>query len=282
MKSVRHTRIDRHGDGRRRSGPAHARRHGESTRSAPALAAPAASALALAAPAFRARLRAPGAPIRIGFPVPLTGAFGAEAQDQVRAAQLAIAEFNEARRPPGPQRRAPRARRQAQPRRGRDPHARAHRERQGQLHRRRPLGGRPARRSTTSPASASVHLQLDQPVRRDQRGQGFQPLHLPRGPEPAHDRGRGRPLRLPEIRQEGRLPHAPTTPTATRWSRGFKARRRAPRASRSLADIRHPIGATDFSTLLPRIQSLKPDVLVPVQLRPRPADRASSRRPISA
>src|ERR671935_805527 len=33
-------------------------------------------------------------PIRIGFPVPLTGPFGAEAQDQVRAAQVAIDEFN--------------------------------------------------------------------------------------------------------------------------------------------------------------------------------------------
>ncbi len=34
------------------------------------------------------------APIKIGFPVPLTGAFSAEAQDQVRCAQIAIAEFN--------------------------------------------------------------------------------------------------------------------------------------------------------------------------------------------
>ena len=34
--------------------------------------------------------------IKIGFPVPLTGAFSAEAQDQVRAAQLAIKEFNDA------------------------------------------------------------------------------------------------------------------------------------------------------------------------------------------
>jgi branched-chain amino acid transport system substrate-binding protein len=29
-----------------------------------------------------------------------------------------------------------------------------------------------------------------------------------------------------------------------------------------LADLRHPLGATDYSTLLPRIQALKPDVLV--------------------
>jgi len=37
-----------------------------------------------------------GEPIRIGFPVPLTGAFSAEAQDQVRAAELAVKEWNEA------------------------------------------------------------------------------------------------------------------------------------------------------------------------------------------
>lgn len=35
-------------------------------------------------------------PIRIGLPVPLTGPYGAEAQDQVRNAQLAIKEFNDA------------------------------------------------------------------------------------------------------------------------------------------------------------------------------------------
>ena len=29
----------------------------------------------------------------------------------------------------------------------------------------------------------------------------------------------------------------------------------------NLGDVRHPIGATDFSTLLPRLQSLKPDIL---------------------
>jgi branched-chain amino acid transport system substrate-binding protein len=30
----------------------------------------------------------------------------------------------------------------------------------------------------------------------------------------------------------------------------------------SLIDVRHPLGTTDFSTLLPRIQALKPDILV--------------------
>lgn len=40
--------------------------------------------------------RAQGAPIKIGFPVPLTGPFTVEAQDQVRAAEIAVKEFNEA------------------------------------------------------------------------------------------------------------------------------------------------------------------------------------------
>jgi branched-chain amino acid transport system substrate-binding protein len=40
--------------------------------------------------------RAQAQPIRIGFPVPLTGPFSGEAQDQVRAAELAVKEFNDA------------------------------------------------------------------------------------------------------------------------------------------------------------------------------------------
>lgn len=40
--------------------------------------------------------RAQASPIKIGFPVPLTGPFSAEAQDQVRAAELAVKEWNDA------------------------------------------------------------------------------------------------------------------------------------------------------------------------------------------
>jgi branched-chain amino acid transport system substrate-binding protein len=51
---------------------------------------------ALAASPFSINLlRAQEATIKIGFPVPLTGPYGAEAQDQVRAAQVAIAQFND-------------------------------------------------------------------------------------------------------------------------------------------------------------------------------------------
>ena len=52
---------------------------------------------ALAASPFRINLlQAQEANIKIGFPVPLTGPYGTEAQDQVRAGQLAIAQFNDA------------------------------------------------------------------------------------------------------------------------------------------------------------------------------------------
>ncbi len=52
---------------------------------------------ALAAPALLLRAaRAADEPIRIGFPTPLTGPFGAEAKDQVRCASLAVAQFNAA------------------------------------------------------------------------------------------------------------------------------------------------------------------------------------------
>jgi branched-chain amino acid transport system substrate-binding protein len=47
-----------------------------------------------AAPGLFSLANAQSSNIKIGFPVPLTGAFSAEAQDQVRCAQIAIEEFN--------------------------------------------------------------------------------------------------------------------------------------------------------------------------------------------
>src|ERR1700686_3746517 len=52
--------------------------------------------VALAVSPFRINLlQAQEATIKIGFPVPLTGPYGTEAQDQVRAAEVAVAWFNE-------------------------------------------------------------------------------------------------------------------------------------------------------------------------------------------
>ena len=52
-------------------------------------------AAAAVAPAWLSLAQAQTTNIKIGFPVPLTGAFSAEAQDQVRAAEIAVKEFNE-------------------------------------------------------------------------------------------------------------------------------------------------------------------------------------------
>ncbi len=54
------------------------------------------AAALVGAPALFNMANAQGGPIKIGFPTPLTGAFSAEAQDQVRAAELAVKEFNAA------------------------------------------------------------------------------------------------------------------------------------------------------------------------------------------
>ena len=58
--------------------------------------AAASAALAAAGPFWFNIAHAQAGTIKIGFPVPLTGPFGSEAQDQVRAAEIAIKEFNAA------------------------------------------------------------------------------------------------------------------------------------------------------------------------------------------
>ena len=54
------------------------------------------ASFALAAPAYLRYARAQDGPIRIGMPVPLSGPYSTEAQDQVRCAEIAVAQFNEA------------------------------------------------------------------------------------------------------------------------------------------------------------------------------------------
>ena len=53
------------------------------------------AAVAASMPTIFSSARAQGQTIKIGFPVPLTGAFAPEANDQVRAAKLAIKQFND-------------------------------------------------------------------------------------------------------------------------------------------------------------------------------------------
>ena len=58
------------------------------------LALGAVGSVVLAAPWIARPAFAQGAPIKIGFPVPLTGPYGSEAQEQARCAQIAIDQFN--------------------------------------------------------------------------------------------------------------------------------------------------------------------------------------------
>jgi branched-chain amino acid transport system substrate-binding protein len=53
------------------------------------------AAALVATPAWMSLARAQTTPIKIGFPVPLTGAYSPEAQDQVRCAEIAVNEFND-------------------------------------------------------------------------------------------------------------------------------------------------------------------------------------------
>ena len=67
----------------------------------------------------------------------------------------------------------------------------------------------------------------------------------------------------------------PTTPTATKWCAASSDAGKE-FGVEMLGDMRHPLGTTDFSSFLPRVQALKPDILVHQQFRPRSADRAEA------
>jgi branched-chain amino acid transport system substrate-binding protein len=215
---------------------------------------------ALAASPFRINLlRAQEAPIKVGFPVPLTGPYGTEAQDQVRSAQLAIAEFNDAGG----------------------------------------LGGRKAelvvRDDKLNPGeaatralelieqekvnfivgslSASVQLAVNNVTKA--RGVIFNSISQSDTINEASDFSK-------YTFHEALNPHM-TSGAVGRYVfakygkkvafltadyayghemvRGFQAAGKAA-GIEVLGDIRHPLATTDFSTLLPRIQAMKPDVLI--------------------
>lgn len=203
--------------------------------------------------------RAQGAPIRIGFPVPLTGAFSAEAQDQVRAAEIAIKDFNEAGG----------------------------------------FGGRKAellvRDDKLNPGEAATRtLEL---IEKDKVN--FIVGSLSAATQLSINAvSRERKIIFNSISQSDAIneakdwslytfhealnPHL-TAGAVARYAfpkfgkrivyltadyayghemvRGFQ-RAGAPLGATTLADIRHPLGVADYSAFLPRIQALKPDVLV--------------------
>ncbi len=219
-----------------------------------------AAGTALAASPFMFHIaRAQGAPIKIGFPVPLTGAFSAEAQDQVRCAEIAIKDFNDAGG----------------------------------------YGGRKAellvRDDKLNPGEAATRtLEL---IEKDKVN--FIVGSLSAATQLSINAVcRDRKVLVNSISQSDAIneakdwslytfhealnPHL-TAGAVARYAfpkfgkkvvyltadyayghemvRGFQ-RAGQPLGMQTLADIRHPLGAADYSAFLPRIQALKPDVLV--------------------
>jgi branched-chain amino acid transport system substrate-binding protein len=214
---------------------------------------------ALAASPFRINLlQAQEANIKIGFPVPLTGPYGAEAQDQVRAAQLAIAQFNEGGGLNG--RKAELV------------------VRDDKLN-----AGEAATRSlelveqekvnfVVGSLSAAVQLAINNVTK--ERGIIFNSISQSDAINEAKDFSKytfhealnphmtagavGR-YAFPKFGKKVAFLTADYA-YGTEMLRGFLDAGKAFNIE-NLGDVRHPIGATDFSTLLPRLQSLKPDIL---------------------
>ena len=215
--------------------------------------------LALAASPFSINvLRAQEPPIKVGFPVPLTGPYGAEAQDQVRAAQVAIAEFNDAGGLNG---------------RMAELLVRDDRLNPGEAATRAlELIEQDKVNFIVGSLSASVQLAVNNVTK--ERGVIFNSISQSDAINEAADFSRF-------TFHEALNPHM-TAGAVGRYAfekfgkkvafltadyafghemvRGFQAAGK-PMGIQVLADIRHPIGATDFSALLPRIQAMRPDVL---------------------
>jgi len=203
-------------------------------------------------------VRAQTGPIRIGFPVPLTGAFGAEAQDQVRAAELAVAQFNASGGLAG---------------RNAELLVRDDRLNPGEAATRTlELIEKDRADFIVGGLSAAVQLAINNVTK--QRKVLFNSISQSDAINEAADASRW-------TFHEALNPHM-TAGAVGRYVfpkfgkrvafltadyayghemvRGFQSAG-APLGIEVVADIRHPIGTSDYSPFLPRIQALKPDVL---------------------
>jgi branched-chain amino acid transport system substrate-binding protein len=214
---------------------------------------------AFAASPFRISvLQAEEANIKIGFPVPLTGPYGTEAQDQVRAAQLAIAQFNDAGGLNG---------------RKAELVVRDDKLNPGEAATRTlELVEREKVNFVVGSLSAAVQLAINNVTK--ERGIIFNSISQSDAINEAADFSKF-------TFHEALNPHL-TSGAVGRYAfskfgkkvafltadyayghemvRGFLEVGKAFNIE-NLGDIRHPLGTSDFSTLLPRIQAMKPDIL---------------------
>ncbi|CAN5311890.1 ABC transporter substrate-binding protein [soil metagenome] len=214
----------------------------------------------LAASPFRINLlQAQEATIKVGFPVPLTGPYGTEAQDQVRAAEVAIAEFNEGGGLNG---------------RKAELLVRDDKLNPGEAATRTlELIEKEKVNFIVGSLSASVQLAVNNVTK--ERGIIYNSISQSDEINEVKDFSK-------YTFHEALTPHL-TAGAVGRYAfpkfgkkvafltadyayghemvRGFQEAGKA-FGIESLVDIRHPLGTTDFSALLPRIQALKPDILV--------------------
>lgn len=199
------------------------------------------------------------APIKIGFLVPLTGAYSTEAQDQVRAAELAIKEFNDAGGFNG---------------RKAELLVRDDKLNPGEAAT-RTLELIEKDKVDFMAGSLSAATQLSMNAVTRERKMIFNSISQSDAINEAKDWS-------PYTFHEALNPHMTAGAVAryafpkfgkrvvyltADYAYGHEMVRGFERAGQSLgattlADIRHPIGASDFSAFLPRIQALNPDILV--------------------
>lgn len=214
---------------------------------------------AVASPFMVNIARAQGAPIRIGFPVPLTGAFSAEAQDQVRAAQIAIKDFNDAGGFNG---------------RKAELLVRDDKLNPGEAAT-RTLELIEKDKVNFIVGSLSAATQLSTNAVSSERKIIFNSISQSDAISEAKDWSlftfhealnphmtAGAVARYAFPKFGKRVVYlAADYAYGSEMVRGFQ-RAGAPLGAVTLADIRHPLGVADYSAFLPRIQALKPDVLV--------------------
>ncbi len=213
----------------------------------------------LAASPFRINLlQAQEATIKVGFPVPLTGPYGAEAQDQVRAAEVAIAEFNEGGGLNG---------------RKAELLVRDDKLNPGEAATRTlELIEKEKANFIVGSLSAAVQLAVNNVTKERSiiynsisqsdtinEATDFSKYTFHEALNPHLTAGAVGRYAFPKFGKKIAFLTADYA-YGHEMVRGFQEAGKA-FGVETLVDIRHPIGTTDFSTLLPRIQSLKPDIL---------------------
>lgn len=213
----------------------------------------------LAASPFRINLlQAQEATIKVGFPVPLTGPYGTEAQDQVRAAEVAIAEFNEMGGLNG---------------RKAELLVRDDKLNPGEAATRTlELIEKEKVNFIVGSLSAAVQLAVNNVTKERQvifnsisqsdtinEASDFSKYTFHEALNPHMTAGAVGRYAFPKFGKKVAFLTADYA-YGHEMVRGFQEAGKA-FGVETLVDIRHPLGTTDFSALLPRIQALKPDIL---------------------